>query len=113
MTNLHLEKLIATDAEYTRGETNLLRAYTESKRRGYEELVLTEICWEQEREDLIALIRKAKLKTFLIADSSSALLETLHTFIEAGFLITGARMLTRQNATEWDRPIKALEITVR
>lgn len=113
MTNIYLEELIATEAEYKRGEINLLRAYTESKRRGYEELVLTEICWEQDHADLIDLIRKAKLNTFLIADGSSALLETLHTFIEEGFLITGAKMMTRQNATQWDRPIKALEITVK
>jgi len=113
MTNLHLEKLIATEAEYKRGEINLLRAYTESKRKGYEEVVLTEICWEQDHVDLIAIIREAELKTFLIADGTSALLETLHAFIEAGFLITAARMMTRQNATQWDRPIKVLEITVK
>ena len=113
MNNLHLEKLLATEEKYTRGQVNILRAYTESKRYGYEDLVLTEICWEEEWPDIIALLRKAKFETFLIADSSSALLETLHTFIEAGFQITGAKIVTKKDATEWDHPIKALEIKVK
>ena len=114
MTNQHLENLLATDTkDLPRGEIFLLRAYFESKRKGYEELALTEICWEDDREDLIALLRKAKVEAFLIADGSSALLETLHTFIEAGFLVTGARTITIKEATQWDRPIKALEITVK
>ena len=118
MINEYLESLITNDilegqpSGLTRGEVNVLRAYIESKRNGYEELVLTEICWEIEWPDIIATIRKAKLKTFLMADHSSALLETLHTFIEAGFLVTGAKTVTKENPTQWDHPIKALEIKV-
>ena len=112
MINLYLEKLLATEAKYTRGQVNILRAYTESKRYGYEDLVLTEICWEQERPDIIDLLRKANFEIFLIADSSSALLETLHTFIKAGFSVTGAKIVTKKDATQWDHPIKALEIKV-
>lgn len=113
MTNNYLENLIATQADYTRGQVNILRAYTESKRYGYENLVLTEIAWEQEWPDIIDLLRKANFETFLMADSSSALLETLHTFIEAGFQIIGAKIVTKKDATQWDHPIKALEIKVK
>ena len=119
MINEYLESLIennmleAQPNGLTRGVVNVLRAYIEGKRYGYEELVLTEICWEIEWPDIISTIRKAKLKTFLMADHSSALLDTLYTFIEAGFQITGAKKVTKENPTQWDHPIKCLEIKVK
>ena len=113
MINATLDKMMENEktAEYTRGEYTLLRAYYNS-RDDYEELVINDSGWDDEQDDIIALLRKAGIKTFVMADHSTALLRTLYKFLEAGFKITGAVTLERINRTRWEKPLKGLTIEV-
>lgn len=119
MENKYLDEMIHNDFMFgsdsepmPRGITYLLKEYISSKKEGYTDIVLKNICWESDRADLIALVRAAGINTFLIADTSSALSENLYAFIEAGFKVTGARLVTKDTPREFEMPLKALEITV-
>lgn len=113
MNNKILDQMLENEktSKYTRGEMRLLGEYVKS-RREYEQIVIADICWEQEMDDLIALLRKAEIKTFVMADHSTALLQTLHRFLEEGFTITSSVTLEKKEPTRWDEPLKGLEIQV-
>ncbi len=113
MTNATLDKMLENTeaAEYTRGEDTLLRQYINS-RYDYGQLVIDCTCWEAEHNDIIALLRKAGIKTFVIATTGTSLFATLHRFLEEGFKITGAVTLEKIDHTMWDKPLKGLQIEV-
>ncbi len=113
MINATLDKMLEDKdvAQYTCGENTLLRQYAES-RNDYEQLVIGCICWEAEHDDMIALLRKAGIKTFVMADTSTALFATLRSFLSAGFKVTGAVTLEKIKRSEWDRPLKGIAIEV-
>jgi hypothetical protein len=113
LTNKHMEKLLVAETQYLKdGENSLLRAYMQSKKDEYDLIVIKDICWPQELNDLICLIRSARVHTFVLADSSTALMKTLHTFLSAGFTIVGPTTLMKKNATRWDEPLLGIEIRV-
>jgi hypothetical protein len=108
-----MEKLLAAETQYLKdGENSLLRAYAQSKKDEFEQIVIRDICWPQELNDLIALLRSARVEAFAIADSSTALMKTLHAFLTAGFTIIGPTTLLKKNATRWDEPLLGIEIRV-
>ncbi|MFA5542867.1 MAG: hypothetical protein WDA47_03775 [Bacilli bacterium] len=88
-----------------RGELKILQAYHNFKRRtweggyqtGTEELVITGTIEGKETvSEMAKFFKKAEIETFIFADSSTALMRTLHTFMTAGFEITEPVLIKRE-----------------
>jgi len=95
------------------GERSLLRQYKSSVEKGYDEIEISNICWENELADMIACIKKSEVKSFIITDSSTALLETLTTLIEAGFKVIETVNLEEENMFKVRCHRKGLRIEVK
>ena len=95
------------------GELRLLRAYTRSQESGFTMLVITDICWEQELPDMIHMLQAGTVRSFILADTSTGLMRTLHAFLNAGFEVTGPITLVKQPVSYWDTPILGLEMKMK
>jgi len=87
-----VEKIEAEESgertEYNRTEITFLRAYVTSRRNGYGVLAIEERAYDCTSEDLRKLIAEAKIESFVVADNSTGLMESLHRFMECGFEVT-------------------------
>jgi len=78
------------------GTYKALWAYRHGLSMKLDEPVLFEFLWKNEIKDFVQALRKAGIKSFIIADHSSALMEMMHLLSkENGCVLTGlANVLT-------------------
>ena len=111
MRNNCLEGMLTwQEKDLSDGQRLVLREYLQSKKNGWEYLTIIGICWERDYLEIIQTLINAGIKTFILADTSTGLMSTLHAFLNAGFQVKGAKVLTKKPAGAWDTPIMGLEI---
>lgn len=71
------------------GTYKALWAYRHSLSIKLDELVLFEFLSKNEIKDFVQALRKAGIKSFIIADHSSALMEMMHLLSKNGCVLTG------------------------
>ena len=78
---------------YSQGACKAYRAwrYTEG-----EELLFDDFVWEKEAADFIGTLRKAGIGTFVITNTSTALMENLHWFAAQGCTMEGLCTVTKK-----------------
>jgi len=79
-----------------KGTYVFIKSYNDRNRYENEEIVIDDICWESGLLNLIEFIKKSGIKKFYIADTSTALMGTLHAFILNGFTISDAKLLKQR-----------------
>ncbi len=65
-----------------------------------ETLIVTDL-WTKDIHDFVTTLREAGINTFLFADTSTALMESIHEFVKEGLTLDGPETYTEVNA--WSR----------
>lgn len=76
------------------GACKAFRAYENSNG---DEVVFEDSCWEREFHDFINTLRKAGIKTFVITNQSTGLMEDLHGFAAEGCTMEGLCTITKKS----------------
>ena len=92
--NTYFSKLAGTEIEAS-GTDKALRAFRSSIARETEELELSEYLWKNEVKDFVTTLRKAGIKSFVVTDHSTGLMEMLHQFAENGCTLEGLATIKR------------------
>ena len=74
-----------------------LYAWAFSIDNGENELEMNEFTWSRENHDFIETLRKAGIKTFVVTNSGTSLLENLHAYAAEGCTMTGLCTITRHD----------------
>ena len=113
MENAYFNRLLEDDTRnLTNGEKLVLREYLQSKKEGFDTLTITSICWEEDHAEIIRMLKEADFHTFVLADTSTGLMSTLHAFLNAGFEVKGPRIV-KQPEYYWGKPVLGLEMRMR
>ena len=86
-----------SDFPYTSGAMKALYAWAFSIDNGENELEMNEFTWSRENHDFIETLRKAGIKTFVVTNSGTSLLENLHAYAAEGCTMTGLCTVTRHD----------------
>ena len=86
-----------SDFPYTSGAMKALYARAFSIDNGENELEMNEFTWSRENHDFIETLRKAGIKTFVVTNSGTSLLENLHAYAAEGCTMTGLCTITRHD----------------
>lgn len=74
---------------FTGGQCKAYRAWQSSVRWDHETIVLDEFLWDDEIDDFIQTLKEAKISEFIYTNSSSAVMDNIHGFINAGCNFVG------------------------
>lgn len=89
LNNTFLEEMVAKikegRAEVTSADYALIDSYDQSQQKGFALIVVDKMVWEDELDNFISLLRKADIKTFILAEYGSSSFFALHRFSEEGF----------------------------
>ena len=77
-----------SDFPYTSGAMKALYAWESSIGYGENELEMNDFNWQRDIHDFIETLRKAGIKTFVVTNSGTSLLENLHGYAAEGCIIT-------------------------
>ena len=86
-----------SDFPYTSGAMKALYAWAFSIDNGENELEMNEFTWSRENHDFIETLRKAGIKTFVVTNSGTSLMENLHDYAAEGCTMTGLCTITRHD----------------
>ena len=86
-----------SDFPYTSGAMKALYAWESSIGYGENELEMNEFTWSRENHDFIETLRKAGIKTFVVTNSGTSLLENLHAYAAEGCTMIGLCTITRHD----------------
>ena len=86
-----------SDFPYTSGAMKALYAWAFSIDNGENELERNEFTRSRENHDFIETLRKAGIKTFVVTNSGTSLLENLHAYAAEGCTMTGLCTITRHD----------------
>ena len=86
-----------SDFPYTSGAMKALYAWAFSIDNGENELEMNEFTWSRENHDFIETLRKAGIKTFVVTNSGTSLLENLHAYAAEGCTMIGLCTITRHD----------------
>ena len=78
---------------YSEGACKAFRAW---KYNEGDEMVFEDFVWEKEAHDFIDTLRKAGIDTFVITNTSTALMENLHWFAAEGCTMQGLCTITKK-----------------
>lgn len=76
-------------APESHGMNRAIRAYLESNDENLSELMVSDMPFMQDMDDFMGTIEDAGITEFLLCDTSTALMETLHYLMGHGWQITG------------------------
>ena len=79
----------------TGGKYKALWAYRNSVCRNLDELELSEFLWKTEVKDFLDTLKKAGIKSFVVTDHSTGLMEMLHQLQANGCTLEGLCTITR------------------
>ena len=88
------KKAIEETNPYGMGAHRAYRAWKDSES---DELEFSDFCWEKDIPEFISTLRQAGIKTFVVTNQSTALMENIHGFIREGCTLEGACILTRKS----------------
>jgi len=77
------------------GACKAYRAYNYSLQKGNEEFEMEDFLWDREVEDFVSTLKAAGIETFIYTNQSTAVMENLHGFEEAGCRMDGLAKITR------------------
>ena len=92
--NTYFSKLAGKEGE-TAGTYKALWAFRKSIARGTEEFELSEYLWKAEVKDFVTALRNAGIKSFVVTDHSTGLMDMLHQLSENGCTIEGLATIKR------------------
>ena len=72
------------------------KAYRAWKYSPTDEVIMEDYCWDTERHDFIDTLRKAGVKTFVVTNQSTGLMEDLHGYAADGCTIEGLCTITKE-----------------
>ena len=80
---------------YPSGAYKAYHAFNYSIRVGNDELEMSDFVWENEASDFIDTLRKAGIRTFVVTNRSTELMENMHWFVENGCTLIGLTKIIR------------------
>lgn len=94
---------------YSDGACKAYRAwkYTEG-----EEVEMNDFVWEKEAKSFIDTLRKAEIQSFVLTNTSTALMENLHWFQSLGCTIEGLCTITKKSVFNKDEQVMGIRIIV-
>lgn len=104
MTNAYFENLINEDKQnLTRGK---VIAYLLYKHRTSEVLILNSFLWDSDVSDFINTLRQAGVKSFVYTNTSTAVMDNFHAFIENGCKFVEACIVANVETGKKDKGFK-------
>lgn len=95
--DLMIEKAVKNELEVSAGEYLILTSYDRTiNKLDAEHLVIKDIVWECDQQDMIDTLRKFNIEKVIIADSSSALMGLMHFLIDEGCVIEGTTIVNEK-----------------
>lgn len=93
------------DREMTRGELKAYHAWYWRKDKGFmtDELVIDDFCWDHEVKDFINALREAGIGSFIVTDSSTALMENIHGYVREGARMAGLCEVDKRSLRRTER----------
>ena len=96
--DIMIEKIINEKAQFNPGENLILNSYDYTLRNlDSEHLVIKDIIWENDQQDLLNLLKDLEVEKVIIADSSTGLMETLSFLLNEGCVIEGPTVVNELN----------------
>lgn len=90
------------------GTCKAFRAWNQSLERKAAEVEMDDFLWEREVKDFVEALRGAEVKTFILTNTSTALMENLHQLTDEGCTMDGLVKVTRKNL--WNEPEEIMGI---
>lgn len=95
------------------GTYKALWAYRHSLSMKLDELELTDFLWKNEVRDFVRALRKAEIKSFIITNHSTGLMEMMHLLSENGCVLTGLANVPRPETPFSDEEnVKGIRFTL-
>lgn len=82
---------------FTGGQCKAYRAWQSSVRYGDEIIILDEFLWDDEVDDFIQTLKEAGIKEFAYMNSSTAVMNNIHGFINSGYDFAGLYEIQNKN----------------
>ena len=82
---------------FTGGQCKACRAWCSSVRWNHEIFVLDEFLWDDEIDDFIQILKEAGIKEFVYMNSSTAVMNNIHGFINGGYDFAGLYEIQNKN----------------
>ena len=79
------------------GQCKAYRAWCSSVRWNHEIFVLDEFLWDDEVDDFIQTLKEAEIKEFVYMNSSTAVMNNIHGFINGGYDFAGLYEIQNKN----------------
>lgn len=79
------------------GQRKAYRAWCSSVRWNHEIFVLDEFLWDNEVDDFIQTLKEAEIKEFAYMNSSTAVMDNIHGFINGGYDFAGLYEIQNKN----------------
>ena len=77
------------------GACKAYRAWMQTLEREEDEVELNDFLWDREVEDFIKALKSAGIKTFIYTNQSTAVMENIHAFEQAGCRMDGLCKISR------------------
>lgn len=87
------------------GTYKALWAFRNSVIRGTDEFELSDFLWKHEVRDFVETLRKAGIRTFVVTDHSTGLMEMLHKLQDNGCRMDGLCTITRKETAYEDEDV--------
>lgn len=95
------------------GAIKAYRAWETSLDREAEELELDDFLWEREVKDFVEALKRAEIESFILTNSSTALMDNLHQLTEEGCKMTGLVKTYRKNLWNEEESLNGIRFEVR
>jgi hypothetical protein len=97
---------------FSSGANKAFRAwrYTEG-----EEVIMDDFCWDRERHDFIDALRQAGIRSFVVTNQSTGLMEDIHGYIAEGCRLEGPCTIIKKDSRwgeETEETIQGLRFTL-
>ncbi len=82
---------------FTNGQCKAYRAWCYSVKWGEDIIVLDQYLWDDEIDDFIQTLKEAEIKEFAYMNSSTAVMNNIHGFINDGYDFAGLYVIQNKN----------------
>jgi hypothetical protein len=81
---------------FSDGACKAYRAYFNSQTNQSSDFEVSDLPWEKDYEDFVGTLRAAGIKTFVVTDKSTALMDGIHELTSRGCKLIGPAVITRK-----------------
>ena len=85
------------------------KAYRAWRYSETDEVIMDDFTWERERQDFIDALRKAGIRTLVVTNQSTGLMEDLHGYVAEGCTMQGLCTITKKSRRWGDEEVETIQ----